>query len=345
MKVRYILGMLLPFFMSCSDSDDSYVDRPLDFTVPSNFPALVYNVELNPPTEKGFELGKKLFYDGRLSSDGVVSCGFCHIQEDAFTHHGHTLSHGINNLVGDRNTPSIQNLAFQTTFMYDGATDHLDLLPIIPLTNPVEMNADLSAVMAMMKADPVYRDLFAAAFTDGKINSENMLKALSQFMVMMISSNSKYDKFRRNEVGGTFSTEEAAGYALFQSKCATCHVTDLTTDHSFRNNGIVVNPALNDVGRYRVTQLVSDYYKFKVPSLRNVEKTAPYMHDGRFGTLEAILNHYSNGVKDSPTLDPILNKNGQLGIPLSDSEKLQLISFLKTLTDNQYLTDKRFSEY
>ena len=345
MKARYILGLLFPLVMSCSDTDDSYVDKPLDFAIPSNFPALVYNVNINPPTEKGFELGKKLFYDARLSSDGIVSCGFCHIQEDAFTHHGHTLSHGIENLVGNRNTPAIQNLAFQTTFMYDGATDHLDLLPIIPLTNPVEMNANLSAVVAMMKADPVYKNLFSAAFTDGKINSENMLKALSQFMVMMVTSNSKYDKFRRDEAGGVFSTDEAAGYTLFKAKCASCHATDLTTDHSFRNNGIVVNPALNDVGRYRVTQLASDYYKFKVPSLRNVEKTAPYMHDGRFGTLEAVLNHYSSGVKDSPTLDPILNKNGNLGIPLTAKEKLQLVSFLKTLTDNQYLTDKRFSEY
>ena len=345
MKINYFLGLMVPFLFSCSDSDDAYIDRPLDFKVPSNFPALVYNIGLNPPTEKGFELGKKLFYDGRLSSDGIISCGFCHIQEDAFTHHGHVFSHGIDNLVGTRNSPSIQNLAYQTAFMYDGATSHLDLQPVIPLTSPVEMNGDLNAIVSMMGKDPIYSKLFKQAFADKKINTENMLKALSQFMVMITSSDSKFDHYRRNEDGGSLNTDEAAGYALFNSKCASCHATDLMTDNSFRNNGLAINPALNDVGRFRVTQLVADYYKFKVPSLRNVDKTAPYMHDGRFGTLESVLDHYSSGVVDSATLDPILKQNGTVGIPLSEKEKTQLIAFLTTLTDNQYLTDKRFSEY
>lgn len=345
MKIKYLIGLVIPFFFSCSNSDDTYIDKPLDFSVPSNFPALVYNIGLNPPTEKGFELGKKLFYDGRLSSDGIISCGFCHIQEDAFTHHGHSFSHGVEDKIGTRNTPSIQNLAYQTTFMYDGASSHLDLQPIIPLTNPVEMNADLTAIVAMMKGDKVYSKLFPQAFDDGKINAENMLKALAQFMVMVTSSNSKFDHYRRNEAGGTLTTDELAGYTLFNSKCASCHATDLMTDHSFRNNGLAINPALNDVGRFRLTELAVDYYKFKVPSLRNVEKTAPYMHDGRFGTLESVLNHYSSGVVDSAALDPVLKQNGSLGIPLSERQKMQLIAFLTTLTDNQYLTDKRFSEY
>lgn len=345
MKINYFLGLIVPFLFSCSDSDDAYIDRPLDFKVPSNFPALVYNIGLNPPTEKGFELGKKLFYDGRLSSDGIISCGFCHIQEDAFTHHGHVFSHGIDNLVGTRNSPSIQNLAYQTAFMYDGVTSHLDLQPVIPLTSPVEMNGELNAIVSMMGKDPIYSKLFKQAFADKKINTENMLKALSQFMVMITSSDSKFDHYRRNEDGGSLNTDEAAGYALFNSKCASCHATDLMTDNSFRNNGLAINPALNDVGRFRVTQLTADYYKFKVPSLRNIEKTAPYMHDGRFGTLESVLDHYSSGVVDSATLDPVLKQNGTVGIPLSEKEKTQLIAFLRTLTDNQYLTDKRFSEY
>jgi cytochrome c peroxidase len=343
-KLIGVVPFLILLF-ACSNQDEVYFNKPLDFQVPSNFPALVYNIALNPPTVKGFELGKKLFYDGRLSSDGIVSCGFCHIQEDAFTHHGHTFSHGVGDNIGTRNTPSIQNLGFQTAFMYDGATTHLDLQPIIPLVNPVEMNGNLTEIVAMMKADKVYKKLFKEAFTDGAINTENMLKALSQFMLMVTSSNSKFDKYRRNEVGGSFSTEEASGYLIFNAKCASCHATDLMTDNSYRNNGLAVNPLLNDVGRYLVTEVNSDYYKFKVPSLRNVEKTAPYMHDGRFGTLKSVLNHYASGVTSSATLDPILNKNEKLGIPLSDVEKTQLIAFLKTLTDNQYLTDKRFSEF
>ncbi len=333
-------------FFSCSDDDsDEYQNIPIEFNVPSNFPALAYNLETNPLTEKGFELGKKLFYDGRLASDGVVSCGFCHIQEDAFTHHGHTFSHGVGESIGTRNTPSIQNLAFQTTFMWDGATNHLDLQPIIPLTSPIEMDGNFENIISMMKNDSSYKKLFKQAFSNGEINAENMLKALGQFMVMATSSNSRFDKYRRNENGGTLSTNELEGYAIFNQKCASCHATDIFTDNSFRNNGLPVNPALNDVGRYRVTELSEDLYKFKVPSLRNIEKTAPYMHDGRFYTLDAVLEHYNNGVVNSETLDSTLNSNSTLGIPLTNNEKTKIIAFLKTLTDNQYLTDKRFSEF
>lgn len=335
----------MPLFWSCSDDDDEYQNIPLVFEIPSNFPPLAYDVANNPPTEKGFELGKKLFYDGRLASDGIVSCGFCHIQADAFTHHGHTFSHGVDDAIGTRNTPPIQNLAYQTTFMYDGATSHLDLQPIIPFTSPIEMNGNFSDVIIMMKADSTYQKLFKIAFTDGQINAENMLKALSQFMVMVTSSNSRFDKFRRNEAGGILSQQEQAGYTLFNQKCASCHATDLFTDNSFRNNGLQVNPAINDIGRYRVTQLDQDVYKFKVPSLRNIEKTAPYMHDGRLFTLEAVMEHYNSGVVNSNTLDPLLKTNGKLGIPITEVEKTQIIAFLKTLTDTQYLTDKRFSEY
>lgn len=346
MKTKILLFLILLFLWGCSnDQDDVYQNIPLEFKVPSNFPPLAYDLTNNPPTQKGFELGKKLFYEGRLASDGIVSCGFCHIQEDAFTHHGHSLSHGVNDAIGTRNTPSIQNLGYQTSFMYDGVTTHLDLQPIIPFTSPIEMNGDFSKAIAMMKGDAEYRKLFQLAFADGQINSENMLKALGQFMVMVTSSNSRFDKYRRNETGGTLSQQELDGYAVFNQKCATCHATDLLTDNSFRNNGLPVNPLINDVGRFRVSQLAQDLHKFKVPSLRNVEKTAPYMHDGRFLTLEGVLEHYNSGVENSTTLDPILRSNGRLGIALTIVEKTQLIAFLKTLTDTQYLTDKRFSEY
>jgi cytochrome c peroxidase len=207
------------------------------------------------------------------------------------------------------------------------------------------MNGNLNAILKMMKADKEYQKLFGQAFTDKEISTENMLKALSQFMVMVTSSNSKFDKYRRKEAGGTLTTDELAGYDLFKTKCASCHATDLQTDNSFRNNGLAVNPMVNDVGRYKVTELASDYYKFKVPSLRNVEVSGPYMHDGRFGTLEGVLDHYARGIESSPTLDPILKQNGKLGITLSETDKKQIIAFLKTLTDTEYLTDKRFAEF
>lgn len=344
MKAKYFILLILPFLFSCSDEDE-YKNVPIDFKVPSNFPALAYDFTNNPPTEKGFELGKKLFYDGRLASDGIVSCGFCHIQENAFTHHGHTVSHGVNNAAGTRNSPPIQNMAFQTAYMWDGATTHLDLQPIIPFTSPIEMNGNFSSAIEMMKSDAEYKKLFKQAFNDGQINSENMLKALGQFMALLVSSNSKFDKYRRNESGGTMTADELDGYAIFNQKCASCHATDLFTDNSFRNNGLAINPQVNDIGRFRVTQIETDRYKFKVPSLRNIEKTAPYMHDGRFYTLEAVLNHYASGVNNTENLDPSLNNNGTLGIPLTEVEKVKIIAFLKTLTDNEFLTNSKFAEY
>ncbi len=335
----------MPLLWSCSDNDDNYVDVPITFKVPSNFPPLAYDLQDNPITEKGFELGRKLFYDGRLSSDGTISCGFCHEQQNAFTHHGHTVSQGVDGQTGTRNSPSIQNLGWQTSFMFDGATDHLNLQPILPITNPIEMNGNFSQIVAMMNGDAEYRKLFGLAFPGKPINTENMLKAMGQFLVMVTSSNSRFDKYRRNEDGGTLTPDELDGYAIFNQKCASCHATDLFTDNSFRNNGLAVNPIVNDVGRYRVTLVDADKYKFKVPSLRNIEKTKPYMHDGRFFTLEAVLDHYSSGIVNSATLDPSLNNGGALGIPLTSLEKTKIIAFLKTLTDNQYLTDSRFSEF
>lgn len=346
MKFIKIL-LIIPFLWNCSseDNESEYTNIPLEFKTPSNFPPTTFNFQNNPLTQKGFELGKKLFYDGRLSSDGIVSCGFCHEQPSAFTHHGHTFSHGVNNFVGTRNTPPIQNMAFQSSFMWDGAVNNLDLLSILPITNPVEMNGDFATIVAKLKNDPEYQKLFKVAFTDGQINSENTLKALGQFLVMVTSSNSKFDKYRRNEASGNMTTDELQGYAIFNQKCASCHSTDIFTDNSFRNNGLPINPAIDDKGYYRITELNQDKYKFKVPSLRNIEKTAPYMHDGRFFSLDAVLDHYSNGMVNTGTIDASLNNNGNLGIPLTSAEKTKIIAFLKTLTDHEYLNDKRFSEF
>lgn len=343
---KYFFALLLLSLVGCaSDTESEYQNIPIAYQVPSNFPPMTYNMANNPLTEKGFELGKKIFYDGRLASDGVVSCGFCHIQADAFTHHGHNFSHGVGEAIGTRNAQPIQNMAFQTQFMWDGAADHIELISMIPIASEIEMNGDFSAIIAMMKNDANYRKLYKQAFENGEINAENMLKALAQFMTMLTSSNSKFDKFRRNEPGGTLTQDELEGYQIFNQKCASCHATDLFTDNSFRNNGLAINPAINDLGRYRVTENEQDKYKFKVPSLRNIEKTAPYMHDGRLFTLEAVLNHYASGVVHTQNLDPILNTNGTLGISLTAAEKSKIIAFLKTLTDHQFLTDRRFAEF
>ncbi len=332
---------------ACSNNEEEYIliNESLAFEVPSNFPEPHYDFDANPPTKYGFELGKRLFYDGKLSSNGFISCGFCHEQAFAFTHHGHQFSHGIDDLEGTRNTPPIQNMAFLKEFAWDGATSHLDLFPIIPITNEVEMGETMGNVINKLKADSSYQEAFEMAFDDPEVNTENFLKALGQFMAMMVSSNSRYDKYVRNEEGGQLTDLEKQGLDLFGQKCSSCHGTDLFTDSSFRNNGLPPNPQLDDVGREEVSGALSDKYKFKVPSLRNIDKTAPYMHDGRFGNLMSVLDFYESGVVDSSTLDPLLKLEGRLGIPLTSNEKEAIIAFLLTLTDETYLNDQRFAEY
>lgn len=341
---KLMIVLLVCSFFSCKQ-EDVYTNVELAFEQPSNFPEPHYNLSSNPITEKGFELGKKLFYEGKLSSDGVVSCAFCHQQKFAFTHHGHQLSHGVEDREGTRNTPPVQNMAFQKQFSWDGAAFHLDIFPIIPITNPVEMDETVSGILEKLKEDAAYKKLFSQAFEDGQINADNTFKAMSQFMLMMVSANSKYDKYVRVEKGGEFSKQEKKGLELFKAKCASCHTSDLFTDDAFRNNGLPINPEINDLGRMTVTLLEEDKYKFKVPSLRNIELTAPYMHDGRFGSLKSVLNFYATGVQETQNLDPILkNKNGAIGIPLNEQEKEDIIVFLKTLTDEEFITDKRFAE-
>ncbi|MBU2940780.1 cytochrome-c peroxidase [Lacinutrix sp. C3R15] len=341
-----LLGCLIIFSCTKESETVDYVAIPLEVALPDNFPDIVYNLDNNPVTEAGFELGKDLFYEGKLSVNDAIPCAFCHEQAFAFTHHGHNLSHGVNGGVGFRNAQPIQNLAYQTSFMWNGAASHLDLQPIIPITAEVEMGETLSNVISKLSADSQYQEKFARAFEDGEVSTENMLKALSQFMVMMVSSNSKYDKYVRQEDNVTLTTIELDGLNTFQQKCATCHATDLFTDQTFRNNGLPVNPLLNDTGRFEILEDPNDLYKFKVPSLRNVEVSGPYMHDGRFTTLEVVLDFYDSGAVDNGNVDPLLLRaDGTYGISLNDYEKESLISFLKTLTDNEYLNDERFSEY
>ncbi|WP_292947552.1 cytochrome c peroxidase [Olleya sp. UBA1516] len=341
-----ILGLVTLF--ACSNSTDTanYVSIPLQLDLPSNFPDITYNLDNNPITDAGFELGKRLFYEGKLSSNGAIACAFCHEQAFAFTHHGHNLSHGVNGGIGLRNAQPIQNLAYQTSFMWDGAASHLDLQPILPITSELEMGETLSNVIVKLQQDSYYQEQFAKAFDGGEVNTENMLKALSQFMLMMISSNSKYDKYVRQEDNVTLTTTELDGLNTFQNKCSSCHASDLFTDQTFRNNGLPINPQLNDKGRFNILENPDDLYKFKVPSLRNVEVSYPYMHDGRFSTLEVVLDFYDSGIVDNGNVDASLQKtDGTYGISLSAYEKESLIAFLKTLTDNQFLEDERFAEY
>lgn len=316
--------------------------HPMPLVKPANFPALIYDESSNPITEEGFALGKKIFYDARLSADNSVSCGNCHQQGNAFTHHGHDVSHGVFDRVGTRNSPPIMNLGWSRFFFWDGGVFNLDLQPLAPIENPVEMAEHIGNVLEKMKRDAAYPALFARAFGSSEITANNMLKALSQFMLQCVSADSRYDKYVRNE-GGVLTAEELAGRTLFQQKCASCHSSDLFTDNGFHNNGLIPS-MVNDSGRYRITLNGSDLYKFKTPSLRNIANTAPYMHDGRFLTLAAVLDHYSNGVQNSPTLDPLLLNGGMPGIPMAATEKQRIIAFLKTLSDDSFIRNPKLSE-
>ncbi len=313
--------------------------------LPSNFPPPVQDMSNNPLTVKGVALGKKLFYDGILSRDGSIACGSCHIQASAFTHHSHDVSHGIDDRLGRRNGLPVFNMLWQKNFFWDGGVHNLDMTPLNALENPVEMDEKLPNVLEKLNNNGVYKRDFKAAFNVETITTKEFMQALSQFMATMVSANSRHDKYVRKEAGGTLTETEVQGKRLFEQKCAACHGTELFTDGSFRNNGVSTEQMLRfDKGREEITLNADDRGKFRVPSLRNIEVTAPYMHRGQFRKLEQVLDYYASGVMDLPTLDPLLKQNGQLGIAMSAGEKQQIIAFLKTLTDNEFLTNPKFAE-
>ena len=332
-------------FTGCKDDfeGEAYIaDQAYDLEIPADFPALAFDRDKNPVTVNGVALGKKLFYEGRLSRNNSISCGFCHIQENAFTHHGHPVSHGIDNRLGIRNASPIQNMAFLRNYTWDGVSHDLDERSLVPITTDFEMDSSMPEVVGKLNTDANYKKLFKAAFGDENITGERVLKAISQFMVTMVSADSKYDRVLKGKTA--FTAEENEGYQLFRNNCASCHSGALFTDESFRNTGMYYNAQYNDRGRYRVTLDWNDNMKFRVPSLRNVEYTAPFMHDGRFTTLEAVLNFYSDLVENQPNLDPLLKKDGHIGIRMNPSEKQYIIAFLKTLTDQNFITNKAFAE-
>lgn len=313
---------------------------PYTLKIPDSLPGPVYDFEKNPLTKQGIALGRYLFYDPRLSLDSSVSCGFCHQQFAAFGHFDHAISHGVLGRTGTRSVPSLFNLIWQREFMWDGGVNHLDIQPLTPLTDENEMGMELTAVIDRLQGNAGYRQLFKAAFGTEEVTSQRMFRALAQFMATMISFESKYDSVMRKEPGVTFTAEERGGYRTFQQKCAACHKEPFFTDFSMRNNGLPYLPSMNDVGRMRITNNTADYLKFKVPSLRNVLRSSPYMHDGRFFDIFQVFAMYDHGQEKGNTIDPLVKD----GIPLTPKEQRQLYMFLNTLTDKNFITNKEFSE-
>jgi cytochrome c peroxidase len=320
------------------DAEKPHSTTPLSFTIPKGFPQPNYQFTTNPLTQEGFDLGKKLFYDGRLSKDGNFPCGSCHQQSAAFATFDHDLSHGFNNQFTTRNAPGLFNMIWHNEMHWDGGINHIEVQPLAPITAPNEMAEDINNIIDKLRADNKYREMFKAAYGDETINSQRMLLAITQFVGLMISADSKYDRVKVGKA--TFNTNEENGYKIFQAKCVSCHQEPLFTDFTYRNSGLKLNPYLKDYGRMRITNKKEDSLKFKVPSLRNLFQTFPYGHDGRFPSINQMLEHYSTGIQDSPTLDPLLKNK----IPLTASDRLYLVQFLATLTDSTFLNDKRFAE-
>lgn len=336
--------MLLLCLWSCGVDDTKVEQSQYTFQKPTNFPEPTYTFDNNPVTKEGFELGRKLFFDPILSKDNSVSCNNCHQQSRAFADFPlHPVSRGIDDKSGIRNAPSLTNMAFFPEFFWDGGVTHLDFVPINAIESAFEMGETLAHVVEKLNNHNSYPTLFKKAFGTKEITSPFMLHALSQFTSMMISANSPYDKYVRGETV-SLTTEQLEGMTIFERKCGECHSGELFTDFSYRNNGI--SSKFIDLGRGRISENESDYGKFRVPSLRNATITAPYMHNAKFQTLEEVLDHYDQGMIDSPTLDPIFKRNtGVVGISLTADEKRKIIAFIGTLTDKEFTSNPKFKNH
>jgi len=338
--MKYILPVCL-FAIILIISAFATKQDEINFVIPDGWPKPVYDFSKNKLTVDGFKLGRKLFFDPILSRDGSTSCASCHTQWSGFTHVDHSLSHGINGLKGKRNSLTLFNLAWNTSFMWDGGVNNLEVQPLSPITNPVEMDNTLENIVRKLDTSQAYRARFFLAFGDSTVTGQRILKAIAQFTVMFESFNSRYDKYIRNEPGGEMNQQEVHGLKLFRKNCESCHNEPLFTNNSFQNTGLPIDTELNDMGRQHITNDFHDSMKFKVPSLRNVANSYPYMHDGRFRTLMEVLDHYTDGVVQSPSLAKELRKPMRLKL----DDKKDIIAFLQTLTDKEFLFDMRFRDY
>jgi cytochrome c peroxidase len=358
-----LLSLAVLGLASCSKGGSEAIDptpaapTPYTLTVPAGFPTPVIPAN-NPLTKEGVALGRMLFYEKALSSTGTMACASCHQQKKAFTD-GLALAVGVDGVANPRGTMSLTNVPWSTQLTWDGAFTTLETQAQKPLENSIELHQMLPVSVAKLQSTARYPPLFLAAFGTQTITPELTLKALAQFERTLISGNSRYDKFMTTRQG--LSADELAGLQLYTThiapgkvrgaECFHCHTQPLMSSNyegKFFNNGLDLT--FTDPGRSGITGLAVDKGKFIAPTLRNITLTAPYMHDGRFKTLEEVLNHYSDHVQiASPGLDNNLIEGindpvfGTGHMDLTATEKRQVIAFLKTLTDSTFIADKRFA--
>lgn len=318
---------------------------PFAFAMSARFPVPDLPRD-NPLIMERVELGEKLFHERALSKDGSLACASCHKEKDAFSD-PRQFSLGVRDQVGKRHAMPLFNLAWKRSFFWDGRTPSLRAQALMPIQDPTEMDESLSNVVAKLSAckapGPDYPALFERAFGSRQITAEKVGLAIEAFVLTLTSFDSKFDRAVKGEAQLTaaeqrgfqlFSTEYDPRREQYGADCFHCHGGPLFQSQSFANNGLDTD--FKDLGRAKVTGNAADRGKFSTPSLRNVALTGPYMHDGRFKTLEEVIEHYSTGVKRSATLDPNLAKHPDGGVPLSAEDKKALVAFLKTLTDEKY---------
>ena len=304
-------------------------------------------------TNQGVELGRMLFYDKQLSGDGTLACAGCHVQEHGFSDTAR-FSTGILGLKGGRQAMASFNMLWNNNeFFWDGRAHLLRDQAILPIQDELEMNETLDNVVSKLSSSYGYLAQFKRAFGDSLITSLRISLALEQFMNSIVSWNSKYDKSERGDL--TLSASEQRGKDLFFAEynpffpalsgadCAHCHSGANFENDQYMNNGLDADDDFLDDGRMKVTSDASDKAKFKVPTLRNIELTPPYMHDGRFNTLEEVVNHYNDGLVSSTTIDPALENTRSTGLMLTVQDKSDLVAFLKTLTDTDMTSDARYA--
>lgn len=340
--------------MSCSNekvnNNSEYVATPSPLQIPQLFENTIIPPVIpidNPQTVEGIALGKKLFFDPILSADHSQACATCHKPQNAFTDPAQ-FSVGIDGSLGNRNSMPLFNMAWNygEKFFWDGRVFSLEHQAIEPVINPIEMSNTWDTVVTRLQQHQEYPQLFQEAFGDIPITKELATKAIAQFERTLISANSKFDRHLLGEA--TLTPQEANGLDIFMDEnrgdCFHCHGNPnnpLWTDNIFHNNGL--DATFTDKGLGEVTGDPNDDGKFKSPSLRNLAFSAPYMHDGRFNTLDQVINHYSEGLQNSPTIDPLMKKVNVGGVQLSDQDKADLKAFLLSLSDPSFLNNPAFN--
>ncbi len=330
------LGLLLALSVSsCKPDEVDALDRPYRLSLPAGFPSMNIPAD-NELTEVRVELGKMLFFDKALSRDSTVSCGSCHFQLNAFSDVV-AISTGIEGRKGLRNSPPLFNLGYHPYFFFDGGVPTLELQVLAPVQDVNEMDHEFPEAVARLAQNQVYQEMAQIAY-GRSFDAFVLTRAISAFERTLVSGNSAYDKYNN---GSSNALNESAkrGMALFNSErlsCNGCHSGFNFTDYSFKNNGLYVQ--YPDSGRMRVTALPQDRDKFKVPSLRNVALTAPYMHDGSFATLPDVIEHYNSGGAANPQKDERIQP-----LLLSNQEKSDLLEFLYSLTDNEFITNPNYA--